>query len=183
VTNLHKMATTIKTEAKKRDRFTELFTDHYPAVFNTVVLKVGSPADAEDICQEVFLALHYQLDEVQNVRAWLYGTLKNKVLQYYRKKYRSNEEIDALMNDAALAFVNGFRDTRIIIGEVIDEVAADADDRNIFDLVALHGYSYGETARLMGITKRKVDYKFNMIARKIISRLKEKGIEKIEDLL
>ena len=170
-------------EGKKRDRFTSLFTDHYAAVYNTVCLKVGSPADAEDICQEVFLALHHHLDEVENVRAWLFGTLRNKVLQYYRTKHRTNEEIDALMHDATLAFVNGFRDTRIIITDVIDEVIADVHERNIFELVALHNYSYSETARLMGITKRKVDYQFNMIAKKIIMRLNEKGITQLEELL
>jgi len=170
-------------DVKKRDRFTVLFTDHYAAVYNTVCLKVGSPADAEDICQEVFLALHHHLDEVQNVRAWLLGTLKNKVLQYFRKKYRTNEEVDAMMYDASLAFVNGFRDTRIIIKDVIDEVVADEHERNIFELVALHNYSYSETAGVMGITKRKVDYKFNMIAKRIITRLKEKGISQLEDLL
>jgi RNA polymerase sigma-70 factor (ECF subfamily) len=173
----------MNTDVKKRDRFTVLFTDHYPAVYNAVCLKVGSPADAEDICQEVFLALHHHLDEVENVRAWLFGTLRNMVLQYFRKKYRSNDEIDALMNDAALTFVNGFRDTRIIIGDVINEVVTDDHERNIFELVALHNYSYNETASVMGITKRMVDYKFNMIAKKIIARLKEKGISQLEDLL
>jgi len=171
------------TESKRRDKFTVLFTDHYPTVYNAACLKVGSPTDAEDICQEVFLALHHHLDEIENVRAWLFGTLRNKVLEFYRKKYRSDEEIDAIMADAALSFVNGYRDTRIVIGEIIDEVVTDIEDRTIFELVAIYGYSYSETARLAGITKRMVDYKFNMIAKRIIARLKEKGVAHLEDLL
>lgn len=177
------MATTTTTDTRKRDRFTELFTDHYPAVFNAACVKVGSESDAEDICQEVFLALHHHLDEVENVRAWLFGTLRNKVLEFYRKKSRSDDEIDAIMADAALSFVNGYRDTRIVIGEVIDETVTETEDRTVFDLVAIYGYSYSETARVTGMTKRMVDYKFNMIAKKITARLREKGVAHLEDLL
>jgi RNA polymerase sigma factor (sigma-70 family) len=152
-------------------------------VFNAICTKVNSLDDAEDICQEVFIALFNHLDEIQNVRAWLYGTLKNMVLKYYKQKYSGDEDIENFMEDAALTFVNGFRDTRIVISETLNEVLSDDDERNLFELVALHRYSYSETAALMGITKRKVDYKYNKIAAEITTALKAKGISQIEDLL
>ncbi len=170
-------------EPKKGDLFSKLFLDYYPMVYNAVVTKVSSQHDAEDICQEVFIALYNHLDEIQNIRAWLYGTLKNFVLKYYKEKYSGNENLENFMEDAALSFVNGFRDARIIISEVLDKALSDDGDRNMFELIAYHKYSYSETASIMGLTKRKVEYKYNKIAVKITSLLKEKGISQIEDLL
>ncbi len=173
----------MQVKLKKRDLFSELFVDYYPMVFNAVCTKVSSLNDAEDICQEVFIALFNHLDEIRNIRAWLYGALKNMVLKYYKEKYSGEENIDNFMEDAALTFVNGFRDTRIIISETLEEVLSDDGERNLFELVAFHKYSYSEAAGLMGITKRKVDYKYNKIAAKITTALKAKGISQIEDLL
>lgn len=168
---------------KKRDIFSELFVEYYPMVFNAVYTKVGSQHDTEDICQEVFIALFNKLGEVQNIRAWLYGTLKNMVLKYYREKYSGAENIDNVMDDVALNFVNGFRDTRIIISEVLEGVFSDDEERNMFELIAYHKYSYSEVAALMGLSKRKVDYKYNVIAARITSALRARGISHIEELL
>jgi RNA polymerase sigma factor (sigma-70 family) len=171
------------TASGKRDRYSEIFASYYQTVFNAVYPKVGSVEDTEDICQDVFIALYNHLEEIDNIRAWLYGTLRNMVLKYYRNKKPSNENIDTIMDDVALSFVNGFRDARIIINEVIEEMTPGETDRQILELVAFHSYSYSETGRLLGITKRMVDYRFNKIAGNIISLLREKGVKHIEDLL
>ena len=170
-------------EPKKRDLFSGLFVDYYPMVFNAVITKVSTQDDAEDICQEVFMALYNHIDEVQNVRAWLYGTLKNKVLKYYKEKYTGVDNLENFMEDAALSFTNGFRDTRIIISGVLKDALTDDEERNMFELIAVHRYSYSETASLMGLTKRKVEYRYNKIAAGITQLLKERGISHIEDLL
>lgn len=169
--------------SEKRDKYSEIFTDYYQIVYNAVYPKVNSVDDTEDICQEVFIALYNHLEEINNVRAWLYGTLRNMVLQYYRKKYPMNENIDNMMDDISLSFVNGFRDTRIIISSSLDEVISGEEERNIVELVAFHNYSYSETAEIMGLTKRQVEYKYTQLARKLEAQLKEKGISSIEDLL
>lgn len=167
----------------KRDRFSQLFAEYYQMVYNAVYPKVGSVNDTEDICQEVFIALYNHLDEIENVRAWLYGTLKNVVLQYYRRKYSRDDKTCDLFEDITLSFVNGFRDTRILVASVLEDVLGNDEERNIMELVAFHGYSYSETAKLLGVTKRKVDYVYNSIARKILFHLKERGVSRIEDIL
>jgi RNA polymerase sigma-70 factor, ECF subfamily len=167
----------------KRDAYTELFVAYYHMVFNAVYTKVGRQDDAEDICQEVFIVLYNNIDRVENVRAWLYGTLRNLVYAYYRSKSTAPEDIDGIMDDVALSFTNGFRDARIIIEEVLGELMLDDEARNIIELVAYHGYSYSETAGLLGLTKRKVDYRYKIIAAKITAGLRERGVSHIEDLL
>jgi RNA polymerase sigma-70 factor (ECF subfamily) len=167
-----------------RDTYTEAFAGYYQMVFNAVYTKVGNIADTEDICQEVFIALYRHIAEVENIRKWLYGTLKNAVLHYYRdKKYSKKEDVDELFQDVSLTFVNGFRDTRIIISEAIEESVKSEEDRMLVDLIAFHNYSYSETAKLMGFTKRRVEYRYTQIAKEILRRLNERGIKNIEDIL
>lgn len=169
--------------SSKRDVYTELYVNYFHTVFNAVYTKVGKRDDAEDICQEVFIALYHNIDKIENVRAWLYGTLRNLVYKYYKTKSTAPDDIDNAMNDVALSFTNGFRDARIILEQILEEMLLDEEDRSIIELVAYHGYSYAETAKLLGLTKRKIDYRYNVLAGKITDRLRERGVKHIEDLL
>ncbi|MCP4134799.1 MAG: sigma-70 family RNA polymerase sigma factor [bacterium] len=171
---------------KKRDRFAEYFSEYYQVVYNAVFPKVGSAEDTEDLCQEVFLILYRNLedtDNIDNVRKWLYGTLKNVVLQYYRRKEKPKANIDDIFDDVSLTFVNGFRDTRILIEEAIEEEIEDDDERTLVELIAFHNYSYTKVAEYMGLTKRIVGYRYNQVVKKILENLERKGINNIEDLL
>ena len=44
--------------------------------------------DAEDVLQQAYLALVYQLDDVRDPEAWLVGTIRNKCLVYWRDRRR-----------------------------------------------------------------------------------------------
>ena len=59
------------------------------------------PADAEDLLQETMLVLVHRWDQMDGVvsrEGWLIGTLRRKILQYWRRRARERrilEEIDA----------------------------------------------------------------------------------------
>jgi RNA polymerase sigma factor (sigma-70 family) len=44
--------------------------------------------DAEDVLQQAYLALVYQIDTVRDAEAWLLGTVRNKCLVYWRDRRR-----------------------------------------------------------------------------------------------
>ena len=92
----------------KNELFAEAFNNFYPLVFSTVYTKVGNYDESEDICQEIFMRFFRKFDEIIDFRKWLYGTLRNVLLEYYRKK--SKERIDeyTLVEDVSLSYVNGF---------------------------------------------------------------------------
>ncbi|MFH0977046.1 MAG: sigma-70 family RNA polymerase sigma factor [Spirochaetota bacterium] len=167
----------------KRDKYTEIFTEYYHIVFNTIYTKTGNMQDAEDLCQEVFIALYNNLEQILNVRKWIFGTLRNIVLKYYRDKHPEGINIDDVFQDVSLTFVNGFRDLRIIISDSIAKAALDDTDRAIIELIAFHNYSYTTAGRLLGLSKRQVQYKYGQIVKRVIQNLNEKGIRNIEDLL
>ncbi len=127
----------------KNKKFAEAYNDLYPVVFSAVYSKVGTIDDAEDLCQELFIKFFNKLDEIENHRKWLYGALKLEVMAYYRKKKPGAVDIDEVFNDVGLTFVNGFRDSRIMIQDTLEEMNnyRDETDRALFDLVAVRNFS------------------------------------------
>jgi RNA polymerase sigma-70 factor (ECF subfamily) len=168
----------------KNRRFTELYDAYYPMVFSAVLTKVDNPDDAEDICQEVFIALYNKLEEIEDVRKWLYGTLRYEVLAYYRKKNR-NLSMDDVFDNVALTFVNGFRDTRILIDKVLEKESAGLGEteRELLELISVYRYTYEEAGKLTGLTKRQARYKYGLIVDRILDSLAKQGIKSLEDLL
>jgi RNA polymerase sigma factor (sigma-70 family) len=173
------------TENEKRKVFTEIYSDNYLIVFSAIYIRVANTDDAKDICQEVFFRFYQKLNEVENVSRWLFTALKLVVMEYYRRKGKDNVNIDDVLNDVGMTFINGFKDTRIIINEAIGEMSdvIDENEKIIFNLIAVHNFSYGETAREIGITRRQVEYRYTQMVKRILKYLEGKGIQRLEDLL
>lgn len=169
----------------KRDRFTEAYYQYYPIVFNAVYVKVNDIDDTEDICQEVFIRFYNKIDEIENYKQWLYGTLKLVVFEYYRRKSSLDLNIDDVFNDVALTFVNGMRESRMLISETIDQIENQLDNEElvIFRMIAFYNYTYKETAKHTGMTLRKVEYRYSRIAAMIMDHLRKKGIKDLGELL
>ena len=181
----NKLTETRKIMAAARDTFTEAHDLYYPLVYGAAYSKVGNADIAEDICQEVFLSFWQKLGEIKDHRTWLLGALRFSVLKHYRKKDGDQVNVDDVFDDVALTFVNGMSDARIVIKQVIDHggVFKDDIDRVIFDMVAVSQFSYTETAVELGLTKRVVEYRYRKIADTIVSKLREQGVKKLEDIL
>ncbi len=170
--------------AKTVDRFTEAYLEFYPLVYSAVYKKVGNKDDAADICQEIFMIFMEKFDEIENRRNWLLGTLRNVVYRYYqRKATKSTEDIDEMFNDIGLTFVNGFRDTRILISEAMENVECSEKERVMLDLIATHNFTYVAVAEIMGLTRRQVQYQYDQVVARIMDYLGKKGIKNLEDLL
>lgn len=66
----------------------------YQPLFFFVKNRISNYEDAEDITQEVFLKLSKSdLENVSNVRSWVYTIAKNTITDYYRKRKLLTEEI------------------------------------------------------------------------------------------
>lgn len=169
---------------KKSSRFSELYSDYYPVVFATIRTKVDNITDAEDITNEVFMRFFENMDEVEDNRKWIFATLRNVVYEYYRKN-KPSYDIDTIFQDATLTFVNGFRDTRIIIDDALDnnENYGDEIDRLIFDMIAIQNFTYAQTGKQLGFTRNQVKYRYSLIVKRITEYLGQKGIKSLEDLL
>jgi RNA polymerase sigma factor (sigma-70 family) len=171
--------------AAKAAAFMEQYDSLFALVFSVVSRKVGNVHDAEDISQEVFIRLYEQLETVEKPRQWVLGCLRNVVLEFYRRKQRHDVDIDALFDDMSLSYVNGFREARLTIAQVMDEVFAGEGDRDaaLFNLVAVHGYPVAEAARELNIAYKAAVYRYGRLCDLMTDGLKKRGIRKIEELL
>ena len=171
--------------APETESFIENYDSYYSLVFSTVYSRVNNFHDAEDICQEVFIRFFDKMGEVESPRKWLFGCLRIVVLDYYKEKRHRDIDIEELFDDMSIGYVNGFRDTRMMLKNVMDEIFEEEGDRDaaLFEMVAVYNYTFAEAAKHLGLGYKQARYRYYTLASKLIERLKEKGVERIEDLL
>ncbi len=169
----------------KNKEFAEAYNIYFPMVFCAVNAKVNNYDDAEDICQEIFIKFHEKYETIENKRKWLYGALRFEVMKHYKKKKADPVDIENMFQDAGLSFVNGFRDTRIIISDAIEEMNnfEDENDSALFDLIAINNFTYEEAGSQLGLSKRQTRYKYGKVVERLLDALNKKGIKNLEDLL
>ena len=69
------------------DAFGALVRRHLPAAFAVARSVVGEPADAEDVCQDTFVALLARVEECRpagSFRAWLLRSVRNRAISFRR---------------------------------------------------------------------------------------------------
>ncbi len=179
------MTTTVSVSDEKLIQYTEVYNDYYELMYHTVYQKTNNYDETEDICQELFTRLLENIAHVREMRKWIFVTLRNIIYEYYRKKGKNDDNIDELYNDVRITFVNGFKDTRILIDEAIQNVIDASDDMEflIFELIGKHKYTYKDVASKLKLSFAQVRYKYNQTTIKIADYLKKRGIENLEDLL
>ncbi|KMY68430.1 hypothetical protein AAU61_01750 [Desulfocarbo indianensis] len=84
-------AADLAARAKGGDRaaFEQLADFYWEEVFRMLYFRVANAADAEDLCQEVFLKAYTRLASLrkpESVRAWLYGIALNQARDFQRKQ-------------------------------------------------------------------------------------------------
>jgi RNA polymerase sigma-70 factor (ECF subfamily) len=169
-------------DAKKAE-FIECYSEYYQIVYGAIYSKVADKHDIEDLIQEVFLIFYQKIDEIANKRSWLFGTVQNVLMNYYRKKrkFSSDADIADYLNDVSLGTINGFRDTRMLLEDAMASLTE--KDRILFDLVAVQQLTYHVAARHLGLTRRQVAYRYSSIIGTIKAYLNERGIRGLGDLL
>jgi len=168
------------------DDFSKKYNDYYSLVFSVVYTKINNYHDAEDICQEVFIRYYNKIDEINDPRKWIYGTLRNVILEYYTKqKKRDDINVDSILDDIGLGFVNGFEDTRLIIKDALEKLYTNQNEheRIIFELVAMHNFSYTQVCKHLQFSYKKVRYNYERAVQRFINHLQDRGIKNLEDLL
>lgn len=171
------------------DKRTELFSEHYNSlysvVFSSVYSKIGNYHDAEDICQEIFLRFYRKLDEIESPRKWLFGALRLVVFDYYKRKGKDDINIETMFEDVSMSFVNGFRDTRMVIQQALDSLygSVDETERALFDLTAVHGFSLREAALNLGLSYKQARTRYDRTSRTLMEHFRKAGINSLEDLL
>jgi len=85
----------------RKRKFVKFYNQYAPRIYRFVYLKVNSPQDSEDLTSEAFFKFWQDLtnkkekkEKIDNHRALLYKIANNLVIDFYRKKSRSELSLD-----------------------------------------------------------------------------------------
>lgn len=173
------------------------FKKSYDSLYYLCLRRVSDPLIAEDLVQETFLAAQKSVENPKanfkgnsSIKTWLFGILKNKIRDHYRKKSndkRIHFSIDSLDFAQELTSLEGF------LKEEISESLVESKDafeslylKEIFDYLEnsltknvketfslyLEGYSAKEISKKQGISENNV-WARNHRARNELAYLRE----------
>lgn len=160
-------------QAKSGDTaaFRRLFEQHKQPVFNFIARMIGHHHDAEDILQEVFVKVYWNLAALRDAQAfkgWLFSAARNEAINYLRKyrrrrldsleKYNEDKmELPAVSDDSR--HTNPEHETvdaelREAVRQALNEVPE--AHRAAFVLGVIEGYSYKEVGKILGCSVNNV---------------------------
>ncbi|MBD1426967.1 RNA polymerase sigma factor [Sphingobacterium arenae] len=79
-----------RSQTQDEQAFTMLYEAHWEYVFEQAFIRCRQYDIAENITQDIFVALWDQMDElcIENIRGYLYIAVKNRVLNWFEKEKR-----------------------------------------------------------------------------------------------
>lgn len=136
--------------------FASIFEEYGPRIWRAVRHLGVVEADVEDVCQEVFLAVHRGLGrfrEESSVWTWIYGICVRQVGLYRRRPYRRRESPlgDELPEGTVPALQERDAETNQLLEKLyaaLDQM--DDDKRTVYVLYELEGGTMAEVAQIVG---------------------------------
>lgn len=160
--------------------FEELYRQHAGRLFSLTARMVGSPQEAEDVLQEVFLHAYRKLDSFRgdsSLGTWLYRLGMNQCLDHLRgRQAKMRHATDSLDNDAAAEPAAPSPATPIAVNRIDLERAIGKlpeGCRAAFLLHDVEGFEHHEVADILGVsegTSKSQVHKARMKLRAMLKR-------------
>jgi RNA polymerase sigma factor (sigma-70 family) len=164
--------------------YTIAYTEHYKFVLKTILRKIPDFDISQDLCQDVFLRLFIKFDNVKNVRTWLYGTIRNVLSEYFRR--RKIPHIDAETISDIRIHSSDFeeKEKRDFIEETLKNPSNFGGEagKYLFDLITVHENTYREAGLKLGMSERQVRYRYTLIINKLHRHFNNRGIRSAGEL-
>ena len=150
-------------------QFNAYAAKYMDTVFRLAFSMLKSPADADDVTQNVLLSLYrtdYQFESDEHVRSWLMKVTVNECRKVWRRPFRSHENIDDYAE--TLAFEDpSYQD----LFEAIMQL--DRDKRTVIVLYYIEGYSIKEIAEILDVPAATIGTRLARARAKLAQYLKE----------
>jgi RNA polymerase sigma-70 factor (ECF subfamily) len=132
----------------------QVFDEHAPYVFRVLKYLGVRDADAEDVCQEVFVTVHRKLDEFEgrsSLRTWLYRICQRAASDHRRRAYVRREVVtDPATEDPRLPRMQDARghvEARSTLQFLLDRL--DEPKREVFVLYEIEGLTMREVCEVI----------------------------------
>ena len=160
------------------------FLDPYgPQVFHLIVRMVGSPEDAEELTQDVFLKAFQHLSSFKGTSSfstWIYSIAYNTAISSARKK-----KFDTfVMDDALLANISDTQVDEALNDEGEEQIAKlnrameqlDSEEQALISLFYYEEKTLNEVALILGLTESNAKVKLHRIRKKIYVLMKQEKV-------
>ena len=131
---------------------------------------------AEEIVEDVFFELwekRRECDQIKSIESYLYVTVKNRSLDYYRKHSKNHfVEIEELINlevKISPEDIFLFEELKSYIDKSVSELPPKCAE--VFRLVKLEGHSYKKAAELLSITPKTVENQLAIAVKRMVIAL------------
>lgn len=149
----------------KLNRFEEYFLRYKNLVIRMVMKKTGDYQLAQEICQQVFIALYMNYNTVPDdlVKAWLMRCTQNAIIDYIRKihakKHKHSEDtLDVIETGNVVAHmkmncIEESMDNRALTGRILREVKAVNELwYEALTMICIDGLTYAEAAEILNVS-------------------------------
>jgi RNA polymerase sigma-70 factor, ECF subfamily len=134
--------------------FEQVFQEHGPYVWRALRRLGVAEADADDVCQDVFIVVHRKLATFRrgSLRTWLYGICLRVASEHRRRPYRRREHVVEAVPDAGVDASQEDEIERRRALALLDEALSllDDDKRAVFVLFELEQVPMAEVAEAAG---------------------------------
>lgn len=152
--------------------FEQLYHRYYKWLLAVSIAIVRSREAAEEIVEDVFFELwekRRECDQIKSIESYLYVTVKNRSLDYYRKHSKNHfveiEELNNLEIKISPEDIYLFEELRTQIDEAIAELPPKCAE--IFRLVKLGGHSHKKAAELLNITPKTIENQLGIAVKRM----------------
>lgn len=159
--------------------FDVLYKRYVIKLAGLITQKTGSEENAKELCQDIFLAVYLQKDNlknVQNFKAYLFGIAKNKLFNYYRHQLVKQKYQQNFLNGTA-SFADDVKDILESkqLAQMIDHQVERLPPkcREVFKLSRQENLSYKAIAQRLKISENTVDQHIQKALRIIRSAIKD----------
>ena len=170
--------------AAKEDKpsLRQVFETEQSPLLGFAISIVRRRAVAEEIVQEVFMQLHNHWASVENPKAWLYRSVRNRSLDHIRRQKREvfsednapgieAQDVDGQLPDDAVQMFEATGYLRLQLAELSDQ------DRQLVELKYFEDLKYREISEQTGLTVGNVGYRLHHILNRLADQLRQLGVD------
>ncbi|MBI4087856.1 RNA polymerase sigma factor [Candidatus Kaiserbacteria bacterium] len=163
-------------ETKEEKAFLEAFEKYADALFRHAFFRLSDRERAYDLAQDTYLKTWDYLRKgggVENYKSFLYRTLRNLIIDEYRKKHpRSLDEmledefaapsIEAKLSEGSVVEAEEELDTKALVENIRVHISGLPEHyREVLTFRFIDGFSTGEIAETMGTTENVVSVRIH----------------------
>lgn len=139
------------------EAFGLLYELHLEAIYRYVYFRVGNPADAEDLTEDVFVSAwenlsNFKIGDTGSFLSWLYRIAHNKVVDSYRKRQPQTWSSEQLaLEESRLPGVEESAYWSQTASRLADAISQLEDtEQSVVILRFIEGLSHSEVANIIG---------------------------------